>query len=70
MGEVGRRIQWLLLPTSVCDVGTSMSSKEQELVSRANPVDFAFLPSHDDRGTRLWMPSERLVERPRHFRPC
>ena len=53
MGEVGRRIQWLLLPTSVCDVGTSMSSKGQELVLRANPVDFAFLPSHDDRGTRL-----------------
>ena len=70
MGEVGRRIRWLLLPTSVCAVDTSMSLKEQEPVLHAKPVGFVFLPNHVDRVTRLWMLSKRLVERPRYFRLC
>ena len=70
MGDVSRRIRWLQLPTSVYAVDTLMSLKGQGLELHVKHAGSEFLLSHVDRGTRLSMPSERLVERPRHFRPC
>ena len=70
MGDVSRRIRWLQLPTSVYAVDTLMSLKAQGPESPAKPVDSVFSSSLDDRGTRPWTLSERLVERPRHFRLC
>jgi len=52
MGVVGRRIRWLLLPTSVCAAVTTMSSKVHEQELHARRAASVFLSSHVDRGTK------------------
>ena len=58
MGEVGRRIRWLQLPTSVYAVDTLMSLKVQGLELHVKHADSEFLLSHVDRATKPWMLSE------------
>ena len=70
MGDVSRRIRWLQLPTSVYAVDTLMSLKAQGLELHVKHAGSEFLLSHVVRVTRPWTLSERLVERPRHFRLC